>query len=78
MKIEMKFLLDEFEDKAKIYQLLNFSNMAMVLSNLDDHLRSKVKYEDLPAKEANIYENVRETLLNLCEEEGFSVFKLWE
>ncbi len=78
MKIEMKFLLDEFEDKAKIYQLLNFSNMAMVLSNLDDHLRSKLRYADLPAEEADIYENVRENLLNLCEEEGFSVFKLWE
>lgn len=44
-----------------------------VLYDLDQHLRSKIKWADLPAEKHEVYEEVRERLYELMQENKVSL-----
>lgn len=45
-------------------------DMSIVLTDMDNYLRSKIKYEDLPQEKLQIYLEVREKLNDLISERG--------
>jgi hypothetical protein len=70
-KAEMKAVL-EFnlpEDQEEFYNALNGSKFAQVLSELDNILRNKIKYESdsLSEKEIETYEFLRKELFRLLD-----------
>lgn len=47
-------------------------DMAIVLTDMDNYLRAKVKYEDLPEDQHKIYQEIREKLRDLMNEREVS------
>lgn len=68
MNIRLEFDLpdEEYEFRSAI----NGHKYRSVLIDLDNHLRSKLKYSDLTEVQDDIYEEVREKLRELIADEG--------
>lgn len=65
MKAKLEFNLPEDRPEFDMYR--QAPQMRLVLETLEQHLRSKIKYEDLPATEYNIYDEIRDEFYRLME-----------
>jgi hypothetical protein len=46
----------------------------MVVEQIDNHFRSKLKYEDLSEEDDAVYQAVREELHNIIDQQGLSIW----
>lgn len=60
------------EDESEFVLHNSGPDMAIVLTDMDNYLRAKVKYEDLPEEKQMIYQEVRDKLIDLMNERGVS------
>lgn len=70
MKANLTFKLPE--EEKEFYDAINGNSYYIVLWEMDQYLRSKLKYEDLTESEAEVYINVRKKLFDLTSEYGVS------
>jgi hypothetical protein len=74
----LKFDLDSNEDKKDFSLVMKATSMALAFTALDEKLRQKVKYEELPPEVLGAYENARNMLHEVVEDEGFRIGELFE
>jgi hypothetical protein len=67
----LEFNLPEEEPEFKLAQ--NGVFYSIILNDLSNHLRAKLKYEQLTEKEYEIYESIRTKLYELASEYGVEV-----
>lgn len=66
MKATLEFNLPEENEEHK--DAINGSLWKSVVWDIDQHLRSKIKYADLPDDQYKIYEDLREQLWQFVNE----------
>lgn len=66
MKAILKFSLPE--EESEFYYAQNGVKFASALSELDNWLRNKIKYESISEKELEAYNNVRKELFELLDD----------
>ena len=71
MKAILKFNLPEENEEFETAS--NGWKYKLILWNLDDHLRSKIKHEDLEETEYDIYSKIREQLWEFVNEENLTL-----
>jgi hypothetical protein len=71
MKAILKFNLPEENDE--FLNATQGANMRYVLSNFDEWLRTKVKYEDLNDDQFKVYQGCRDHLRTLLYEENIDL-----
>lgn len=71
MKAILKFNLPEENEEFETAS--NGWKYKLILWNLDGHLRSKIKYEDLEEKEYDIYSKIREQLWEFVNQENLTL-----
>ncbi len=71
MKATLEFDLPE--EQEELDRMLRAGNTELVLWNLSEHLRQKLKYEDLGEQEAKIYEDVRGRLFELLADHEVTI-----
>jgi hypothetical protein len=62
------------EEQEEFYLAAKGSDWRMVVEDLDAHLRSRLKHEDLPEEVHAALEQARTHLYTLLEERGLSLF----
>ena len=70
MKKILEFNYPEDEEEFKLH--LAGPELSFVLTDLDNYLRAKLKYEELTETQYSVYEEVREKLRSLITERGLS------
>jgi len=73
MKAILEFNLPE--DSCEFNSAKNGVEYQIILQELDEQMRTKLKYTELSKKEAILLESLRELLYNSLESRGV---KLWE
>lgn len=74
MQATLTFDLSTEDGRAEHADALNGSRFKSILWELDNHLRSVVKYDDKRSqKEIEVYEEVRAKLWELLNEEGLDI-----
>lgn len=71
MKAILKFDLPE--ENHEFLNAIQGANMRYVLSNFDEWLRRKVKYEDLNDEQFKVYQGCRDHLRTLLYEENIDL-----
>jgi hypothetical protein len=71
MKATLEFNLPEETEEFETAS--NGWRYKSILCELDNHLRSKVKYENLNDKDYEIYEKIREQLWGLIHDENVNL-----
>lgn len=71
MKAILEFQLPEETEEHKM--ALDGMKYSIVLHDLDNYLRNKLKYEDLSELQNEIYQEIRDKLYELSNEEGVEV-----
>ena len=66
MKATLKFNLPEEREEFEL--ACNAVNYSIVLSDIDNYLRSKIKHADLTDEQYKVYEEIREQLWNYINE----------
>lgn len=72
MRSILEFTLPE--ESEEYMDALRGSRYHGVLQELDNHLRAKLKYEDLPSEQAKIYEEIRSKLVELCSDSDVTIW----
>lgn len=72
MKAILEFNLPEESNEFELAQ--KGIDYSIILSELDNWLRNKLKYEELSEEEYTIYEGVRNKLLELAGERTVSLY----
>jgi len=72
MKAILEFNLPE--ENEEFESASNGWKYKSLLCEFDNFLRNKIKYEDLKDEDYEIYNNVREQLWNLLNEENLTLF----
>lgn len=67
-KVTMTFDLSDEEDKYNFKYAMSGSEFSCVISELDNFLRAKLKYENLKDEEYEAYESTRTKLYELKRE----------
>jgi hypothetical protein len=73
----LTFDLEKAEDKRDFDLMMRATKMALVLSHLDEALRSKVKYEELPSEVSDAYQKARDMLHEAASEEDIDIDSLF-
>lgn len=73
MKAVLSFNLPEEEEAHK--DALNGSLFKFVLQDLDNELRGKIKYMDLPEAIHGTLQEIRDKLHELCNERDIDIWK---
>jgi len=71
MKATLEFNLPDEQEEFDL--CLKARNYFCVLWDLDQELRKKVKYENIPEKEKEIYQAVRDCLWNIMNENDITL-----
>lgn len=71
MKATMEF--DLYEERDEFDEAVNGRKYKMVLWNMDQYLRGKLKYEDLPEGVEDALQKTRDKLHELADDEGVEV-----
>jgi len=71
MKAILKFDLPEEREEFELAS--NAVNYSIVLSDIDNYLRSKIKHTDLTDEQYKVYEEIREQLWNYINENGIKM-----
>jgi len=71
MQAQLIFNLPEEQEEFEMAS--NAIKYSIVLSDIDNYLRSKIKYTDLTDEQYKVYEEVREQLWNYLNEEGIKL-----
>lgn len=71
MRMTMSFTLPEERDEFESAN--NGMLYHIVLQELDNHLRSKLKYEVLTEEQSKIYDEVRSKLYELANDRGVTI-----
>jgi hypothetical protein len=71
MKATLKFNLPEEQEEFELAS--NAVKYSIVLSDIDNHLRSKIKHADLTDEQYKVYEEVREQLWDYLNQEGIKL-----
>lgn len=66
MRVTLSFKLPEEQEEFELAQ--KAGHLSGVIDNLDNYLRSKIKYEDHPEAIHAIYEEIRSKLWELNDE----------
>lgn len=74
MKAILEFDLPE--ESHEMQDAINGYKYSIVIFELDQWLRSKIKYEDLPDKEYDIYDSVREKIRDIVDD--YNCQEVWE
>lgn len=72
MKASLHFKLPE--ERADLDDAVNAQKFKSVISELDNWLRGKIKYEDLPEQESNAYQKARDKIHEFLNEEDLSLW----
>ncbi len=62
-KATLTFQLPEEADEFDL--AYNGARLSVIIADLDNYLRSKIKYENLPEEQEKIYQEIRDKLLEL-------------
>lgn len=62
------------EEQQEFEYASNGTSYSCVISEMDNYLRAKLKYEDLSEEIGNVYQEVRDKLNELCNEYNVSKF----
>lgn len=63
MKVKLQLEGDLYEDGPEVIDgYLHGPDWRSVVNSLDQYLRGKIKYEDLPPRKRRIYEEIRKQL----------------
>jgi hypothetical protein len=73
MKAILKYNLPE--DQIEFNNAINGNKIKMLLEDLDNYLRNKLKYEQLTGDQNDAYQDVRSFLHNLLDEENIRLFE---
>jgi hypothetical protein len=65
MKAALYFRMPE--EREEFYNAHNGVRYRIALTDLDNWLRAKIKYEDLPQEKHDLYQEVRDKLYELLE-----------
>lgn len=65
MKAKLKFNLNDEQDRTTFSRISKLSDVYSLLWNLDQELRNKIKYGNLPDVEHQVWTEVRELYHNL-------------
>ena len=68
MKATLEFNLPEEDYEFKL--AANAANLMIVIDNMKQFFRSKLKYEDLPQHDYDLIESIQTKLFEECEEYG--------
>lgn len=71
MRASLSFKLPDEEEAFEFAK--NGLSYYSVLSNLDNYLRSKLKYEELTEEQSTAYQNMRDKLHEFATDSGVSV-----
>lgn len=71
MKAVLEFQLPDEQEEFKLAQ--DGVLYSIVLHELDNYLRGKIKYEDLPEEIDKIYQEIRDKLHEFSNEHGVEV-----
>lgn len=72
-KVILEF--DAYEDQEAYRHALNGTKYLAALQELDNFLRGRLRYEELPESVADALQEVRDKLHSECNDNGFSI---WE
>ena len=72
MKAMLRFDLPEESEEHQT--ALDGWKWRMVVEQIDNHFRSKLKYEDLSEEDDAVYQAVREELHNIIDQQGLSIW----
>jgi hypothetical protein len=61
------------DEESEFRSAINGSKLQSVLWSLDQHLRNRIKHEDLPAKVHDALQHTRDELYSLLSEHGVSL-----
>lgn len=73
MKAVLKYNLPE--DNYEFNNAINGTKLRCILEDVDTYLRNKLKYESLTEDQNDIYQDVRDYLYNLLDEENIRLFE---
>lgn len=73
MKAVLKYNLPE--DNYEFNNAINGTKLRGILEDVDTYLRNKLKYESLTEDQNDIYQDVRDYLYNLLDEENIRLFE---
>jgi len=73
VRVTMEFDLPE--EREELNSALTDYRAGLVLWDLDEWLRRKPKYEELPEKEDAIYDTVRMLLHELCDAHDYNLMR---
>ena len=68
MKATLEFNLDEPFERESHQMALKGHLYKIALDEIDNMLRNKIKYEDLPEAEETIYQAIRDAVRNIVTE----------
>jgi small-conductance mechanosensitive channel len=71
MKAILKFNLPEEREEFELAS--NAAKYSIVLSDIDNHLRSKIKHADLTDEQYEVYEEVRKQLWEYIQDQGIQL-----
>ena len=78
MKAVLEFDLNDPDDRIEHKRCVNSLELALCLWNMDEFLRTKMKYESDPMSQEvyDTYELIREKLMEICQEKNISIDEL--
>lgn len=76
MKAILEFDLDDANDIAAHKRCVQALDLVMALYQIDNELRSKLKYADLSDQEYDIYEKIRDRIHEILNSRNIDLIKL--
>ena len=65
---------NDSSDTEELNRMINYNEAYAVIRELDEHLRGKIKYHELPPHVEATLQEVRDTLNELCNDRGVTIY----